>query len=514
MPKYFVAGHSHPDYGMSWFVDGKTMAQCSASRSGWDACCQFICASSTDCGGFQSSLLTSDGTGVCFLLPVEGKCAGLGAQVKSAFSISGGHPTYGGTYDAMLAHSSFCGSATTSAIDSSTFNSTSCFDDVAGTGTYKAFLKDIDGCSGVDCGTGATCGDVVAPGTGYTCGCSSGYEGATTTDGPATCTGSLNWNIALATAPAVSSTFDGNTEEIAISFTKTTGRAHQVRVFYHDDCSTPITGNSVATFAGNSAAAGDVDGTDEDFTVTIDIDTAIIQADSGTWSQTGNDAEVKFCVLAELLEGSDSVSFLEVQITLRIDMALGFEAAAVDTDRTGAGTLSAEATNDFTLSACHCDAQAAQATQRCGTDIPAGSATLSQNSILDICITTDADDVEIVEIQSLTLTQVGGITRNPVTSSSADALTLLGSHGSHVSFVRTRLVAGFFGDPTPESVVASGTALIQFSNGRRRVLRILAETEIPEFQVTVDLMDSVNSSVPDALSTLVALLTATAVLAF
>ena len=46
---------------------------------------------------------------------------------------------------------------------------------------------DTDGCSGIDCGTGATCADVAAPGTGYTCSCDDGYTGTATTDGAATC---------------------------------------------------------------------------------------------------------------------------------------------------------------------------------------------------------------------------------------------------------------------------------------------------------------------------------------
>ena len=40
----------------------------------------------------------------------------------------------------------------------------------------------------VDCGTGATCADVAAPGTGYTCSCTgAGLSGADTTDEAATC---------------------------------------------------------------------------------------------------------------------------------------------------------------------------------------------------------------------------------------------------------------------------------------------------------------------------------------
>ena len=50
-----------------------------------------------------------------------------------------------------------------------------------------AVCTDIDGCDSVNCGANASCEDVDAPGTGYTCVCDTGYGGTTTTDGPATC---------------------------------------------------------------------------------------------------------------------------------------------------------------------------------------------------------------------------------------------------------------------------------------------------------------------------------------
>jgi hypothetical protein len=46
---------------------------------------------------------------------------------------------------------------------------------------------DTDGCSGVDCGTGAMCSDATAPSTGYTCACGSGFTGSDTVDAAATC---------------------------------------------------------------------------------------------------------------------------------------------------------------------------------------------------------------------------------------------------------------------------------------------------------------------------------------
>jgi|EP01043_Picozoa_sp_COSAG02_P065633 hypothetical protein len=47
---------------------------------------------------------------------------------------------------------------------------------------------DTNGCEGIDCGANAACTDATAPGTGYSCSCDTGYEGAATTNSPAACT--------------------------------------------------------------------------------------------------------------------------------------------------------------------------------------------------------------------------------------------------------------------------------------------------------------------------------------
>ena len=60
--------------------------------------------------------------------------------------------------------------------------------DGTATTNQPASCTDEDGCAGVNCGTGATCTDVAAPSTGYTCACDTGYDGTATTNQPASCT--------------------------------------------------------------------------------------------------------------------------------------------------------------------------------------------------------------------------------------------------------------------------------------------------------------------------------------
>jgi len=63
-----------------------------------------------------------------------------------------------------------------------------------------AVCTDIDGCGGVDCGAGATCTDIAAPGAGYTC--TPSPPGAQPTNANATPANNRNAKLAPSTAPA------------------------------------------------------------------------------------------------------------------------------------------------------------------------------------------------------------------------------------------------------------------------------------------------------------------------
>ncbi len=41
----------------------------------------------------------------------------------------------------------------------------------------RSLREDVDGCMGNNCHADATCSDVAAPGIGFTCACTMGYEG-------------------------------------------------------------------------------------------------------------------------------------------------------------------------------------------------------------------------------------------------------------------------------------------------------------------------------------------------
>jgi len=238
----------------------------------------------------------------------------------------------------------------------------------------------------------------------------------------------------------------------------------------------------------------------------VDFNTETI-ASSDLWIQSGNIGQISLCVRIELLHDSGHiVAFHETSTEVFVDLAVGFSSASVSLNRVGPQVVTDSADVTFSVDACQCVGASILSTDVCtvpsagiyggdGTDESlAGSAppALVQNSILDLCLSTSSTKVNIVEIQSLFLDQTGGPSRNPIADSVPDVLTVIGAVGDHINVISTRLVSGFFATDIPESLVASGTVLLEFDTTgetRRQLgnIRILQTSEENTFQAEVKL---------------------------
>ena len=69
-------------------------------------------------------------------------------------------------------------------------------------------------CDRIDCGSGAECSDVLAPGNGYTCTCGTGYDGVTTVNEAATCVDITVPPVEDWWKVSTSITFNANIEDI------------------------------------------------------------------------------------------------------------------------------------------------------------------------------------------------------------------------------------------------------------------------------------------------------------
>jgi hypothetical protein len=205
-----------------------------------------------------------------------------------------------------------------------------------------------------------------------------------------------------------------------------------------------------------------------------------------------------------------SVSFHETELELTIDLAVGFSQASVALTRNGAATVAANATVAYSVRAYQCGGN--------GEDQDQDPSPLTQNSVLNLCVRTNSEDVEIEAVQGLKLTQVdsdGNAVETGVTfyaigtaddenSGQVSALVnydpvVQGDSQPRLHLVQTRVISSFFAlsneEDAVKDIVASGQVLLKFA-GRRRLLhfdnRVLQNSVSPTagFAVMVSLEET------------------------
>jgi len=151
-----------------------------------------------------------------------------------------------------------------------------------------------------------------------------------------------------------------------------------------------------------------------------------------------------------------SVTFHEQKLFVSVGLLQGFQVTGIDLTRLNATEESGSADFDYELESCQCDSE--------GTCV---NSVLTQGSDVLLCLVTSAPNVEIVDIRSLVMTQ-GSFNSTPIVSGVEDPLTEVTIDGKEAS-IRYQIISAFFSDPDPEDIVATGAALLAFTddNGRR-----------------------------------------------
>jgi hypothetical protein len=253
-----------------------------------------------------------------------------------------------------------------------------------------------------------------------------------------------------------------------------TGELQPLKVYDYDTCATTLYTDEIIGLSYDTASAT-TSGSFELVPALVDIKTAklndapyfgaIYVPDAVNTEQ----ANIKFCVLAELGSigvigaTSTSVSYVKLQFDLTITLSQGFTSASVDVTETTPDTEAAAATVAYTVDACECDA---------GTRVCDATPTAkTQNSPVNVCITTTSTDVVIDSVKSLSLNQAtSGITLNAITDGTANSITSTSAMGTKSEVVSTRLVSAFFSDPT--TVTVSGVAVMKFANVGRKLVSL------------------------------------------
>jgi hypothetical protein len=265
-------------------------------------------------------------------------------------------------------------------------------------------------------------------------------------------------------------------------------RVFSITVF-EEDCSTQVP-SSVVTATGSTTKTSSRHGR---LTVSLDIIQNTVMG-SSIWSPGDvGIGYINVCIRVDLLDDGQGISvhFLEQKLFVTIGLLQGFEVTTVDLSRVAADEEDGDADVEYELIACQCDE-----TFECVTFV------LKQGSDVYICVTSLADDVEVIDIQSLSFSQ-GSFSVDCVVDGVPNILSdviVIDKKG----IVRSQMLSVFFEHDHPDDVIADGSALLRFSDDagtrflRSRITTRILNGKVMEDDMSFRLPLSVASSLEDA----------------
>ena len=287
--------------------------------------------------------------------------------------------------------------------------------------------------------------------------------------------------------------YDALTKKITVKFEKSGGRAHTVSLL-KSDCTSPVpqSDDLLKLTPKNGQPAGvNLRNTKHEFLdVGLGVDltnvTGSVLLDKAT-------STINFCVEVNL----DTVNFIKAKIRMTVEVVANMQQVSVKLQSTEASVVHPEQNirHDVDLDLCRCAGTGVlPANARCtATDAKhtlvglQSAPKLTQKDLLNLCISTQTDDVEIEEILTLKLeqTQSSGITTSfPVIAKDSGVDIKYASYGGedkkkgHIHRVRTNVPSIFFpisgsGAMNQPDIRVSGTAKVVFkSDGRRRLATV------------------------------------------
>jgi len=187
---------------------------------------------------------------------------------------------------------------------------------------------------------------------------------------------------------------------------------------------------------------------------------------SSLWTNVNSTTgRIDVCVRTTLLLANDPTNtvynFDEQKVSVTIDLAQGFEVAAIDVDRGSAAENNADADTNYGLTFCQCNTQST-----CASDT--NIMKINQGDPVFICIQTTANSgIEIDSVKALTYVQEGAASLAAINSDgTVNGLTKVTNAGTNAR-VQTQLPATFFVAANQNvNVVATGTVVLRFGSGQ------------------------------------------------
>eukprot|EP00978_Attheya_sp_CCMP212_P032821 scaffold129780_cov53-Attheya_sp.AAC.2 len=296
------------------------------------------------------------------------------------------------------------------------------------------------------------------------------------------------WDILKLKNATIAFNDESKSDEIKMFF-NISNRNTRITVF-EADCRSAVDSSVVEvihSFVSGSETHGNL-------TVSLDMKEEFVMQ-SPIWSldeEQENLGNIDICVRVELLaqktDGSSiGVNFLHAELSIAIDMAIGFNSASVEMEEESLGVFGREVSANFVIESCQCNAA-----WECASEPEA----IVQAEFLNICLSTNSSGTRFESLDSFRLSQSIGEgfgtlfdakVQNGVPMSEVTSVAVNGN-GNKLKI--TTQPANFFFLNTDKIVIAEGFAVLEFgATGRRRflkasVVRRALETEMSSASFT------------------------------
>ena len=228
------------------------------------------------------------------------------------------------------------------------------------------------------------------------------------------------------------------------------------------------------------------------FSFDVDVIQQLI-VDSSYWnSLTTTTAEIKFCVRVDYLNNVESVNFFEADVTVKLDLSVGFTPIALILARSNASLLDElDADADYGVVAYYCNAATGERTSL--------NPQYKQGDTMEICVRVD-DTLEgamhIESILDFTIFQLengsgpAAIPTTAIVDAEPDALTTYSCMANGRCFIVHQLTSKWFDDEIPGTLEVRGTALLGLGVKVpvRSLLEITDKGAVSEFALEAELL--------------------------
>ena len=272
-----------------------------------------------------------------------------------------------------------------------------------------------------------------------------------------------------------------------ISAAQATNETIEVNFLEFEHCNTTVFNTQFTEQIGTAEETGDDDF--KNVPISIKLEKDDIYNVTGVWAwENATNADLKFCTRVDLVTNTTfsgledlespiaetlqkSLGYVKVKYHLNIDMTNDFTVnIEVEENPEDESDIGQTAKVTYSVNACQCTL----------SDKKCNKETLSQNELLNVCVSAEQDDIVIKNVQRYLISQ-GDLAVTFITPTSTNSLTQVEGFDKEVLSISTVLISAFFINPA--QVTASGIVTLAFGNTDTRQLSRIDASEGRALQV-------------------------------